>query len=72
MLFGYIVRLSHLVVIGIALFALLGFEVLVGLRRIKFKGRTHQKVHRWVGLTALGIATVHGLMALAFVYGWGF
>ena len=54
--------------LGLVAFLLLGFQILVGLRVITFKGRTHLKVHKWGAFTLLALAAVHGVVAaLAFL-----
>ncbi|HEY5547977.1 MAG TPA: hypothetical protein VIL17_00100 [Coriobacteriia bacterium] len=59
------------VVAGIVGFLLLVFEVLVGRRFIKFKGATHQKVHRGIAYTLVALMLVHGLYAVGtLVFGW--
>ena len=56
---------------GIFLFLLLVFEALLGLRVIKFKGRLHSRVHRYVAFTLIAFALIHGFYALGtLVFGW--
>jgi hypothetical protein len=56
---------------GIVMLLLLVFEVLLGLRVIKFKGRLHSKVHRIVAFTLVALALAHGTYALGtVVFGW--
>ena len=43
-------------------------QILVGLRKIRF-GRKTFVYHRWVAFTILGIAAVHRLLGMLFVYG---
>ena len=52
-------------VVGLVLLALLVLQILVGLRKIKFKGRTHLKVHRWIAYGMLAIALFHAVIGLA-------
>lgn len=57
--------LSNMLVIGgVALFAGLVFQVLVGKRVISFKGKTHMKVHRLAGYLLLVGAAAHGSLAI--------
>jgi hypothetical protein len=56
--------LQGLIVLGVATFLLLGFQVLVGLRVIAFKGRTHMRVHKGGAYALLALAAVHGIAAL--------
>jgi hypothetical protein len=68
MLFGLTVVPGWVILIGLTLFALLVFEVLVGLRIVKF-GRKTNVYHRYIAYTILGIAVVHGFLALT-LFGW--
>ncbi len=58
---------SMLVAGGAALLALIIFQILVGKRRIKFKGPAHMKVHRWSAYAMLVLAALHAIAALAFL-----
>ncbi|MHB1323779.1 MAG: hypothetical protein ACYC6J_05350 [Coriobacteriia bacterium] len=58
---------SMLVAGGAALLALIIFQILVGKRRIKFKGPLHMKVHRWSAYAMLVLAALHAIAALAFL-----
>ena len=69
MIFGIPVTPIWLLVMGLALLAMLVFQILVGMRKIKF-GRKTFVYHRWVAFTILGIALVHGFLGMLFVYGW--
>ncbi|MDR3687290.1 MAG: hypothetical protein P4L93_10075 [Coriobacteriia bacterium] len=69
MIFGIPVSPTWLLVLGLLLLVLLVFQILVGMRKIKF-GRKTFVYHKWVAFTILGIAVVHGLLAMLFVYGW--
>ncbi len=64
MLFGISIQPYMLLVGGASLFALLGFQVLVGLRKIKFKGALHMKVHKWTAFAMLAFAVFHATAAL--------
>lgn len=65
MLFGIDVTIQMLVPGGLALAALLVFQLLTGLRVIKFKGRKHGKVHRWAAYLMVLFAITHGALGLA-------
>lgn len=69
MIFGIPVQPIWLLALGILLLALLVFQILVGMRKIKF-GRKTFVYHRWVAFTILGIAVAHGLFGVLFTYGW--
>jgi len=68
MIFGMPITPVWMLVGGITLFALLVFEVLVGLRKVKF-GRKTFVYHRYIAYTILGIGAVHGLLGIMFVTG---
>ncbi len=67
MLLGVTITPIMLVLGGGTTFALLAFQVLVGARKIAFKGPLHMKVHRRMAYTLLAIAAVHALSALTYV-----
>jgi len=67
MLLGIPIESSLVLIGGLSLFALLVFQILVGLRKIKFKGRLHTKVHKWTAYAMLAVAIFHGLAALAYL-----
>jgi fumarate reductase subunit D len=69
-IFGYQLGLVHLMWGGIAVFLLLVFELLVGLRKIHFKGRTHMKIHKWSAWVLIGIAALHGVLAMIVFNNW--
>jgi hypothetical protein len=70
MIFGYVVTPSLLVVLGVLAFAGLVFQILLGKRIIRFKGRTHMKVHRRLAYAITGVAAVHGFLALVRLNFW--
>ena len=41
------------------------FQILQGTRKIKFKGKLHLQVHKWVAIAILAASVFHGLIALA-------
>lgn len=56
---------------GIFLFLMLVFQTLLGLRKIKFKGALHMKVHKWTAYAMIAFAAFHGTFALGtLVFGW--
>jgi len=69
MIFGIPVQPSWLLTLGILLLVLLVFQILVGMRKIKF-GRKTFVYHRWVAFTILGVAVVHGFLGVLFAYGY--
>ena len=66
MLFGFQLQSWMIIAGGLSLFALLVFQVLVGLRKIKFQGKLHMKVHKIGAYVILGFGAFHGLGALLF------
>jgi cytochrome b561 len=67
MLFGITIPSIALIMGGVSLFLLLGFQTLVGMRKIKFKGALHMKVHRWAAYLILVFAAFHAVVALAYI-----
>lgn len=67
MLFGITITPLILLIGGGTLLTLLVLQVLVGQRRIKFKGALHMRVHRWIAYAMLAFAAVHALAALAYL-----
>lgn len=53
--------------IGMVGFALLVFQMLVGMRKIKFAGRTHMKVHRRVAWAIMAVTLFHGGLGIYWV-----
>ena len=70
MVLGYDLVWMNIMFGGLVTFLLLAFQVLVGMRKIKFKGRTHMKVHRWGGYLLLAVAAGHGFLAMAQYNDW--
>jgi preprotein translocase subunit SecD len=56
-------------VAGFVALAIVIVQMLIGYRKIRFKGRTHLKVHKAIGWTILIIGVAHALLALAYL-GW--
>jgi len=69
MIFNIAIRPGLLMVLGATAFTLLLFQMLVGYRKIQFKGKTHLLVHKRGAWVLLAVAAIHGF--LAFVYGSG-
>ncbi len=67
MLLGIAINGWMLVAGGAAIFLLMVFQVLQGLRKIKFKGKLHLQVHKASAYALLGITVFHALAALAFL-----
>jgi cytochrome b561 len=67
MLFGITIQPYMILVGGTALFLLLAFQVLTGLRKIAFKGALHMKVHKFTAYAMLAFAVFHATAALAYL-----
>jgi hypothetical protein len=52
---------------GITLFTLLALQLLIGYRKIKFRGPLHSKVHKYLAWAMLAAAVVHGFAGLMFL-----
>lgn len=70
MIFGLQLGWINIMYGGIVVFLLLVFELLVGLRIIKFKGRTHMKVHKWAAWAIVILAGGHGVLAMIVYNSW--
>lgn len=56
---------------GLTLLMLLIFQGLVGLRKIRFPGVWHLRVHRWTAYAMLAGAVGHGTFAVGtLIFGW--
>ena len=59
------------IVLGIVLWLLLVFNVLVGLRVVVFKGALHAKVHRWIAYVLVLGGLTHAMLTVGtLVFGW--
>jgi len=67
MVFGIEIRSEMIVAGGTFLALLIAFQVLQGLRVIRFKGRTHLKVHKSAAFVLAAAAAFHALAGLAFL-----
>ncbi len=65
MLFGITITPVMLLAGGAGIFALLVFEILLGTRKIAFKGKRHLQVHKAVAYVMLVLGVLHALGALA-------
>lgn len=70
MLFGMTVKPEMLIFGGSVLLLLLVLQILIGLRKIRFKGRLHLKVHTYGAYVLLVLGVFHGLAGLAYVNHW--
>lgn len=69
MILGFTVKPEMLVFGGTFLLVLMVLQVLQGMRKIKFKGPLHLKVHKWGAWVLLTAAVFHGF--LGYVYALG-
>lgn len=70
MVFGYQLQLINIVLGGLSVVTVVVFTMLVGMRKIKFKGRRHLVVHKTLAWMVLALGAVHGTLALAYLKGW--
>jgi len=70
MILGFQLNALIIIYAGIFTFALLVFQMLVGLRKIKFKGRMHMRVHKWGAWALVVAAALHGFMGMVLYNGW--
>ena len=57
---------------GALLLLLVVFQVLLGKRVIRFKGKLQMQVHRWTAYSMIVLAVVHGLYATHIFLAWPF
>ncbi len=69
MVFGIVLTPIMIVAGGGFLLALMIAQILIGLRKISFKGRLHLQVHKSVAWALLATALVHGFLGLVFATG---
>jgi hypothetical protein len=55
------------IVIGAVGMAVLAFQMLVGYRKIEFKGRTHMRVHKGLAWLIFVVSVVHLIWALGYL-----
>lgn len=67
MLLGITIKPFMLVAGGGTLFVLMVFQILQGMRKIKFKGKLHLKVHKWMAFAILAGSVFHAAFALAYL-----
>lgn len=70
MIFGFQLQLWNILAGGVVVLTLVILTMLVGLRIIKFKGRTHLKVHKTLAWTVAVVGGVHGTLGLVYLEGW--
>jgi hypothetical protein len=69
MIFGIAVRPVWVLAGGVTLLALLVFQILVGMRKIKF-GRKTFVYHKYVAFVMVALALVHGFLGMVLAFGW--
>lgn len=69
MVFGLVIKPVMLVAGGMAVTVLLLLQILVGMRKIRFKGRRHMLVHKWGAWIVFAAAVVHGLLGILYAQG---
>ena len=68
MIFGQPVTPFLMLIGGFTVYALIVFQVLVGMRKIKL-GRKTFVYHKYVAFTIIGVALIHGLLGVLFATG---
>jgi len=69
MVFGQPVTPFLMLVVGMSLFAVILFQVAIGMRWVKLGRRTFV-YHKWVAFTIVGLAVVHGILGILFATGY--
>lgn len=69
MILGFEIQAGALIAGGVVLALVILFQMLVGMRVIHFKGRTHLKVHKWAAWALVVLAVVHASLAITYVLG---
>lgn len=69
MVFGIVIQPIMVIAGGVTLLVLLVLQVLIGLRKIRFKPKVHLKIHRWIAYAMLVVVAFHAPMAIIWVYG---
>lgn len=69
MIFGFAITLQLLVIGGLAMLALLFFQLATGLRWIKIPPKYRLKAHKATGITLVVFALGHGSMGLILATG---
>jgi len=59
-------------ILGLTGMTVIVFQMLVGYRKIKFKGKRHWQVHKAIGWVIVAVTLVHGITALAYLMWWPF
>lgn len=68
MILGFVVKPAMLVLGGTFLMLLMFLQVLQGMRKIRFKGPLHLKVHKWGAWVLLAAAAFHGLLGYVYAF----
>ena len=66
MIFGITITPPIMMGGGIAIFVVMVFQILQGLRKIKFTGPLHMKVHKWGARILFALALLHGIAGMAY------
>ena len=69
MILGMAIRPVMLVVLGAVTLLALVFQMLVGYRKIHFKGKKHLLIHKRGAWVLLAIASIHGLLSFVYIMG---
>jgi hypothetical protein len=68
MIFGLTVTPLWMLIGGVILFVMIVFQVLLGMRKIKF-GRRTMAYHKYLAWAIIGVALVHAMLGILFATG---
>lgn len=69
MILGIAIRAVYVAVGGVLVFGVVLFQILVGTRRVHFKGKMHLLVHKRTAWVLLALAVIHGFMGVVYTAG---
>ena len=70
MILGIELQPAYLIIGGLFVGTVVVLQMLVGLRKIRFKGRRHMQVHKGLAWLLLVAAVFHGFVSATYVEGW--
>ena len=70
MILGIELQPAYLIIGGLFLGVIVVLQMLIGLRKVRFKGRRHMQVHKGLAWLLVVGAAFHGFVSVAYVEGW--
>lgn len=70
MVLGFTIMPWELIAAGLTIASLIVFQMLVGYRKIHFKGRLHLRIHKINAWTIITLVVIHATLAITYVEGW--